>query len=161
VIVPRVDSRPGYQVLDREAQPVASIRLKVRPADLSATLTVVYPEIMGHLNAEGAQIAGPPFSRYHAMGGDEIDLEAGLPVTKPIAEKGRIKNGVLPGGKTVIGWHIGPYDKLKVAHEALQAHLAAEKLKSRGGPWEVYWTDPGVVPDPAKWRTQLFMPIEP
>ena len=29
-----------------------------------------------------------------------------------------------------------------------------------GGAWEVYWTDPGVVPDSSKWRTQLFMPIE-
>jgi AraC family transcriptional regulator len=105
-------------------------------------------------------MAGPPFSRYHAFGESEVDVEAGFPVAKPITEKGRIKNGELPAGKVVQGWHVGSYEKLSEAHEALRAHLAAKGLKARGGPWEVYWTDPGMVPDPAKWRTQLFAPIE-
>jgi effector-binding domain-containing protein len=157
---PKAGSRPAYEIVDREAQPVASIRLKCRPAEIAATMAVIYPEIMGHLNASSAKIAGPPFSRYHSVTADEIDLEAGLPVTKPIEEAGRVKNGELPAGKTVVAWHIGPYEKLKPAHEALQAWGAAQHLKSRGGPWEIYWTDPGVVPDPSKWRTQLFLPVE-
>lgn len=160
VQIPGTDSKPGYQILDRESQTVASVRLKVSPAELSTTLAVIYPEIMGHLNAEGAKITGPPFSRYHSFSGDEIDLEAGLPIAKPVAEKGRVKMGQLPAGRTVLGWHVGPYDNLKGAHEALRSWIDSQKLKPRGGPWEVYWTDPGVVPDPAKWRTQLFMPVE-
>ncbi len=160
VKIPRTDSQPEYQILDREAQDVASVRLKVRSADISATLAGIYPEIMGHLYAEGAKITGPPFSRYHSFSGDEIDLEAGLPIAEPVAEKGRVKMGQLPGGRTVIGWHVGPYDRLMGAHEALKAWLDGQNLKPRGGPWEIYWTDPGVVPDPAKWRTQLFLPIE-
>jgi AraC family transcriptional regulator len=157
---PRSASRPAYEVEDREPQAVASIRVKCREEDIGKTLALVFPEIMGHLNAEGAKIAGVPFSRYHGVAGAELDLEAGLPINKPIAETGRIKNSVLPGGRAVVTWHIGPYEKLKPAHEALKSYLDANALKSRGGPWELYWTDPGVVPDPAKWRTQLVMPIE-
>jgi AraC family transcriptional regulator len=155
------ESRPGYEIEEREVQNVASVRVKVRSADISATLAGIYPEIMGHLTAEGAKITGPPFSRYHGFSGDEVDLEAGMPIGKPVAEKGRVKMGQLPAGKTVVGWHVGPYDKLKTSHEALKAWIDGQKLVPRGGPWEVYWTDPGVVPDPAKWRTQLFMPVEP
>jgi effector-binding domain-containing protein len=55
---------------------------------------------------------------------------------------------------------VGPYDRLKDAHESLRKHVETNGLKPRGGPWEIYWTDPGVVPDPSKWRTQLFIPIE-
>ena len=62
-------------------------------------------------------------------------------------------------GKAVMAWHFGEYEKLAGAHEALQGYLAAHEMKARGGPWEVYWTDPGMVPDPAKWRTQIFAPI--
>lgn len=29
-----------------------------------------------------------------------------------------------------------------------------------GGPWEVYFTDLNEVPDPAQWRTQIFLPLE-
>ena len=34
-----------------------------------------------------------------------------------------------------------------------------DALEAAGGPWEVYWTNPGMVPDPAKWRTQIFAPL--
>jgi effector-binding domain-containing protein len=148
------------QIVERDAQRVASIRVKCKPDEISATLAVVLPEVMAHLNATGARMAGAPFSRYHAFGETEIDLEAGIPVAKPITEKGRVKNGELPAGKAVTAWHVGPYEKLGEAHGLLQAYVAANRLKPRGGPWEIYWTDPGMVPDPAKWRTQLFVAIE-
>ncbi|HEX5050321.1 MAG TPA: GyrI-like domain-containing protein [Planctomycetota bacterium] len=159
---PAVDAggKPIYQVVERQAQPVASIRVKCKPSEISATLAVVLPEVMAHLNATGAKMAGAPFSRYHTMGTDEIDLEAGIPVQKPIEEKGRVKNSELPAGKVATVWHIGPYDKLGSAHEALAAFAASKHLAVNGGPWEVYWTDPGMVPDSAKWRTQLFLPVK-
>ena len=78
----------------------------------------------------------------------------------PIAAKGRIANSELPGGRAATCWHVGPYEKLTEAHAGLQAWLAANKLTSRGGVWEVYWTDPGMVADKSKYRTQLFAPIE-
>ncbi len=148
-----------YQVVEREPQSVASIRVKCKPEAMSATLAEVLPEVCAHVNASGAKMTGMPFSRYHEIGG-EIDLEAGIPVAKPIAEKGRVKNSELPGGKAVMAWHIGPYEKLIDSHKSLRGYLDAHQLKSSGGPWEVYWTDPGMVPDPSKWRTQLFMPID-
>jgi len=154
------EGKATYQIVEREVQPVASIRIKCKPADISAQLSIVLPEVMAHLGASGGKMAGPPFSRYHAWGDDEIDLEAGIPVQKAITEKGRIKNSTLPAGKAVTCWHVGPYQDLGKAHTALQAWLEANKHTTRGGPWEVYWTDPGMVPDPAKWRTQLFAPIE-
>jgi effector-binding domain-containing protein len=154
------DGKPNYQVLDKKAQPVASIRMKVKAAEISSQLAVMLPEVMAHLNAVGAKMAGAPFSRYHTFDGDEIDLEAGIPVLAAFEAKGRVKNGELPGGKVVTCWHVGPYEKLEAAHRGLQAHVAEKGLKGRGGVWEVYWTDPGMVPDPAKWKTQLFAPIE-
>lgn len=154
------DGKPNYQVVDKQAQPVASIRVQVKPTKVAEELAIVLPEVMTHLNAIGAKMAGAPFARFHARSADEIDLEAGIPVQAPITEKGRVKNGQLPAGKVVMCWHVGPYEGLAAAHAALRAHLVEQKLKERGGAWEVFWTDPGMVPDPAKWKTQLFAPIE-
>jgi hypothetical protein len=39
------------------------------------------------------------------------------------------------------------------------AYLDEHGLERRGAPWEEYWTDPGMEPDPAKWRTKLVWPI--
>ena len=154
------DGKPIYSEVVREVQLVASIRVRCKTADISAELAILLPEVMEHLNATGAKVAGAPFSRYHAFGADEVDLEAGIPVQQRIDEKGRVKNSQLPAGKTISCWHIGPYDKLSVAHEGLQQRLVATQRKARGGPWEVYWTDPGMVPDASKWKTQLFAPVE-
>lgn len=154
------DGKPNYQVVERQAQPVASIRVKIKPGEISAQLGILLPEVLAHLNAVGARMAGPPFSRYHGVSDTEIDLEAGIPVAQPFAAKGRVQNGELPAGKVVSCWHVGPYDGLTAAHAGLQAHLAKNGLKARGGVWEVYWTDPGMVPDPAKWKTQLFAPVQ-
>jgi effector-binding domain-containing protein len=121
---------------------------------------VLLPEVMAHVTAARGKIAGPPFSRYHSWSETEIDLEAGIPVQQPVAAKGRVASSELPAGKAVTCWHVGPYDGLGAAHAGLQAHLAAQRLQARGGAWEVYWTDPGMVKDQAKWKTQLFAPIE-
>lgn len=151
---------PGYQVVEREAQAFACIRVECKRAEMGATLAVIYPEIMTHLNAIGVRITGVPILRYLKTGADEVEIEAGLPVAQAVAEKGRIRNGQLPAGRTLVGWHFGPYEGLPAAHRALTAHAAERQLKPRGGSWEVYWTDPGVVPEPARWRTQLFLPVE-
>jgi effector-binding domain-containing protein len=160
VIPPSADDAPAYQVVEREAQAFAGIRVACKTAELGATLAVLYPEIMSHLNAIGVRITGVPILRYLEVGPDELEIEAGLPVAQPVAEKGRIRNGELPAGRTLVGWHFGPYEGLAAAHRALAAHAAERKLKPRGPSWEVYWTDPGVVPEPARWRTQLFLPVE-
>jgi len=164
---PKAKSRPvpsqdaaTCEVVDRQPQPVASIRVRCKSSEISKTLAVLLPEVMGQITATGGKIAGPPFSRYHGFTDQEVDLEAGMPVAKAITEKGRVKNGELPGGKVATAWHIGPYEQLSGAHTVLAKWVAERGLKAGSGPWEVYWTDPGMVPDPQKWRTQLFLPIE-
>lgn len=156
------DGKPNYQIVEMKAQAVASIRTKVKVTEISTQLAVLLPEVGLQLAASGVRPAGAPFARYHAVADGEVDLEAGIAVSKPIQEsdKSRVKNSELPAGKAVSCWHIGPYDQLGVTRAALTAHLAAEKQKARGGVWAVFWTDPGMVPDPAKWKTQLFAPIE-
>ncbi len=157
---PAPGEAPSYRVLERDAQPFAGIRLTCKTAEVGATIAVLLPEVMAHLYATGAGVAGVPFLRYHKTGDSEVEIETGFPVAKRIEEKGRIRNGELPGGRTIVGWHVGPYEGLPAAHSALAAYAAENRLKPRGGSWEVYWTDPGVVPDPSKWRTQLFLPVE-
>lgn len=154
------EGKPTYQIVEREAQPVVSIRVKCKPSEITRELGTILPEVMNHLTVVGATHAGPPFSRYHAWGETEIDLEAGIPVTGPVQVKGRLQNSSLPAGKAVTAWHIGPYEQLTVAYEGLRRYLDAHQYVTRGGPWELYWTDPGMVPDKAKWRTQLFAAIE-
>lgn len=152
--------KPTYQIVERTAQPVASIRTKVAAARIADELAILLPEVNTYLQSIGATPAGAPFVRYHAVTTTEVELEAGIPVRAAVPGKGRIQSAELPAGRAVTAWHIGPYDRLDAARAALEAHVTTARLRPRGAPWAVFWTDPGMVPDSAKWRTQLFAPIE-
>lgn len=61
--------------------------------------------------------------------------------------------------KALVAWHFGPYDKLSETHQRMMAYLEANGLERRGAPWDEYWTDPGMEPDPSKWRTKVVWPV--
>lgn len=150
----------GFQVIAVDRQPAATIRVKVKPGEVSRTLAVILPEVMAHLTESGARTAGAPFARRHGESGGLVDLEAGLPVAEPIAPKGRVKASELPGGRAAAAWHIGPYDALPEVHAKLGAWMKSQSLEASGGAWEVYWTDPGLQPDPTQFRTQILWPVK-
>ena len=142
------------------AQPTLSIRLEIPADQVSRTLAVVLPEVGGAVAALGAEMTGPPFSRYHRNNGRTIDLEAGIPVKRKVEGKGRVKASELPAGRVAVTWHVGPYDSLPKSYARLESWLKAQPLKTRGGYWEIYWTDPGIEPDPARWRTKVLWPVD-
>lgn len=138
---------------------IAAIRLTCKQADLQKTLAVLFPEVIEHVMSSGAEMAGPPLVRYYSFG-EEIDLEAALPVRAPIEPAGRVKPATLPAGEAVIAWHVGPYDRLGETHERVKAWIEPRALEARSACWEEYWTDPGMEPDPAKWRTRVVRPVQ-
>jgi len=151
----------AYEVGVREVQPQAmvSIRVTTTPAEIGGVLGEVLPEAWGYLEERGIHPAGPPFARYHEFREDRVEVEAGLPVAEAVTGEGRISAGTLPGGEVAATWHVGSYDTLSTAYEALEAWIGGQGRKPAGAPWEVYWTDPGETPDPAEWKTEVLWPI--
>lgn len=147
------------EVKDLDAQPVVTVRTTTRPEQVAATLGELLPEVWTYVFSQDARPAGPPFTRYHRYEADAVELEAGVPVSAPVASAGRIAAGTLPAGPAAITWHAGPYDTLSNAYEAVEAWLAAGGRRPGGAPWEIYWSDPGAEPDPAKWHTELVWPL--
>jgi effector-binding domain-containing protein len=144
------------------AQPVATIRLEIDATKVSATLAQLLPEVGRAISGQKVEIIGPPFSRYHVIDAARgtIDLEAGIPVRAPIQPSGRVKPSELPAGRAATTWHVGSYHQLQQSYDRLAAWMDGEALTERGGFWEIYWTDPGLEPDPSTWRTQILWPVE-
>jgi effector-binding domain-containing protein len=152
----------SYEIEIRTVTPqhVVSIRTKCHVAELGAMLSEILPEVWRYIRKSGVAPSGPPFTRYHGFDDDRVDIEGGLPVPMPLAGEGRIVAGTLPGGPVATTIHFGPYDKLPDAHDALHVWIHEQHKNSAGPQWELYWTDPGLEPDPSKWKTELMWPIE-
>ncbi|MCC7169812.1 MAG: GyrI-like domain-containing protein [Planctomycetes bacterium] len=159
----RIAPEKGGDVTIESVEPlvVVSVRATVKADEISRQLARMLPEVGGAVAQSGAEMTGPPFTRYHGgLDTPELDIEAGIPVKRRVETKGRAVLSELPGGKVATTWHIGPYGELPKTYALLQAWMKEHAVESAGGPWEIYWTDPGLEPDPLKWRTQILWPIK-
>ncbi len=142
-----------------EERHFASIRVQCRYAEIQATLAAILPESMEAVTSRGATIAGVPSVRYYNYDLEALDIEGGIPVAAPIESKGRVRTTTLPGGRAVVAWHVGPYTTLGEMHTRIDAYMKEHGLVRGSAPWEEYWTDPGMEPDPGKWRTKVVYPV--
>ncbi|MEM9491743.1 MAG: GyrI-like domain-containing protein [Myxococcota bacterium] len=142
-------------------QPALSIRDQAAPVDLQSRLTALIPRLVAHAMANQVEVAGPPFVRYHARSDTMIDFEAGIPVLVPGDGTDDIRPVALPAGPAIATVHVGRYEELPGAHQALAAWADSAGRKRAGPPWEVFMTNPLVERDPARWQTKVFLPLAP
>lgn len=138
-------------------QPTAVVRRTVPLAEVAEWMPRSYETIFGYLSGTGVAPAGPPYARY-AIHGGSIDIEAGVPVSSPIAGDDAVRPGRLPGGPAAVTLHRGPYETVDQAMAALGRWVAEHGYRPRGQPFESYLTDPVAEPDPVDWRTVVVMP---
>jgi effector-binding domain-containing protein len=156
----------GVEVRELDAQPVLSIRATIPVAQLGEAMGDRMLALGSYLQERGAQVAGPPFVRYHMFGETEADMETGVPVVEPVAGEGRIVSGALPGGPAVTTSHVGAHERLGEAYGRIAEWMQEHGSEASGPGWEVYhWIDLGKELDPSSWaspagRTQLVQPIK-
>jgi effector-binding domain-containing protein len=153
------------RIEERAAQPYAGIRRRVAMDGLGGAIDEALPALFGWLAERGVPPSGPPFIRYYVIDMDrELDVEMAVPA-EVTAGDGRIRAGVLPGGRYVVLRHTGPYDGLVASNAALlrwadEQGIALDSWDTADGTaWrgraEHYLTNPAEEPDPAKWMTDV------
>ncbi len=70
-----------------------------------------------------------------------------------------IQAGEIPGGKAVTCMHIGPYDQVGGAYEAVQKWVEANSYIPVGVAYEFYLNDPQTTP-PSELQTQVVFPLQ-
>jgi effector-binding domain-containing protein len=146
-----------YQVKSREvpAQHVATIRERVAMTAIAKAMGEGFGEVARAAEAAGAEIDGLPFAIYHEMDAEEVDVELGFPVEGQV-NVGRVHSATLPGGRAACTVHMGPYEQVGAAYEAVNRWVQEHGGRVSGVPREVYLNEPSedVVP-----LTEVQIPI--
>lgn len=146
-----------YQVVSREvpAQRVATIRARVLMSMIGEAIGEGFGEVARAAEAAGAEIDGLPFAIHHEVDPGGIDLELGFPVLGEV-EVGRVHSTTLDGGRVACVVHMGPYEEVGAAYDALTRWVQLHGERVVGPPREVYLNEPaeGVVP-----LTEVQMPL--
>jgi effector-binding domain-containing protein len=132
------------------AQPTAVVRFKAQRSELSRVVPACCGEVWNYLRAAGAPRPG----RHVALYWDgEINLEVGVEMDQPFVAGDRVVSSTIPSGLVATTVHLGTYDRLSDAHEAIRQWRSAHGYSFAGPSWEIYghWND-----DPAQLRTDIF-----
>lgn len=151
-----------YEVRTSQLAPqlTAVVRGEMTEAQLPLWLPEAYAAVFSYLATAGVPAIAPPFARY-TFQGDTVEVEAGAAVSEAVAGEGRVQPSSLPGGPAAMTTHIGSYEQLDKAVEAVTRWLGSRNLQPAGSHWEVYLTDPNAEPDPERWRTEVVVPYQP
>lgn len=136
-----------------ESIPLAVLQRQVHQSELSR----VVPECCGLVwNVMRAQHAKA--GRHVAIYWDgAIRLDVGVEIEGPFTEDGNVVRSATPSGTVAWVTHLGPYNALGAAHQAIHDWSKASHHQLAGPNWEIYghwrkeWDD-----DPSRIRTDVF-----
>ena len=147
------------QLSDRKAQHTLVIHKRASVEKLPHVLGPAWGAIIQYAGANGLAPSGPPFVGYHNMDMQDLDIEIGFPFSTVLSGQGEVQAGTLPGGKAAECLHVGPYDKIAAAYEALQEWLEEKGHLPTGIAYEFYLNDPQTT-RPEELRTQVVFPLK-
>jgi effector-binding domain-containing protein len=148
------------EIRDVARRDAAVIRLSCPPDAISGAMGSAFGRVFESVGRSGGVPAGPVFARYLAFTDELVDFECGVALLAPYAGNGDVTASEVGGCEAAVGMHVGPYDRLHETYAAMQSWIEAQGRRPAAVMWEVYLTDPEAEPDPGKWRTEVFWPVE-
>ena len=147
------------KLLELPDQPTLVMRSTMPAGKLPEFFGKAYGGIMAYLSQLGEYPAGMPFGAYFNLDMNALDVEAGFPVARKIEGKGEIQAGLIPGGKFISTLHVGAYDSVKPAYDALAQWAKDNGYEPKGVVYEYYLNDPSADPS-IKPETEIRFPIK-
>jgi len=134
-------------------------------SDMASKMGPMFGQVSGFIEANGLPSSGMPFTIYHEI--DEtagtVIFSTGIPVREQIT---------MPNGSNVLCGYMPPltalkttlkgdYKNLAAAYAIAAAYMTENELLAHptARMFEVYTIDPGLEPNPAKWVTEIYMPM--
>jgi effector-binding domain-containing protein len=147
-----------YDITEETDPPrhLAVVRFSATPEQIPDRMAAAFGTVFGYLARNGVTPSGPPIGCYDT-GSDTFVVRAGCMVDDPIEPDGDVERYDLPGGDALSTVHVGPYDDLEHAYEALQARAGALGRELSPVMWEEYLTGPEVAPE--EMRTVIHWPL--
>jgi len=152
----RSDTIMSYEITTEKvtSQPIASIDVHASPEELGGLIPRLLDEVWTQLEAAGIDRLARNVVIYYD---EEVHLEAGIEAPADFQGQDRVESSSTPAGLAARTVHMGPYERLGDAHEALRRWCAEHGHHTVGPVWEVYgeWND-----DTSKLRTEVYYLID-
>lgn len=152
----------GYEItIEHEpGRHLAVMRFESTPEEMPAKMGGAFGTVAAHLRGAGVPITGPAVSCYQMLE-DHFEVASGFVVAGPFEPGGGVEPLQLPDVDVASTTHIGPYDTLGRAYDALKDGVLelGRKVDESSVMWEEYLDGPQVPPE--RTRTLVHWPLLP
>jgi effector-binding domain-containing protein len=140
------------------SRPLAVVRRRAALKELGKVIPEACGSVWNVVRSQNIKGAG----RHVAVYLDNVfNLEIGVELEAPFAGHGEVVGSALPGGAVATTVHLGPYQQLSQAHEAIHQWCKQHGHTPVRPCWEIYghWLDEWNH-DPSKIRTDVYYPLK-
>lgn len=161
-LIEKEGSMPEQEIVVKRVDPVRGVGCRDRLP--IGEIGDFIGDVMAGAMMNGFTPAGPPMAVYHdpEFDPDAVDITFVVPAAgepRGATAAGRTLEAVsVPGGEVAVVIHVGPYDRLHEAYQALGAWIAAEGRAGAGPACEIYLTRPDEPGEPV---TEIRMALAP
>lgn len=144
----------AYEVAVKVVEPqlITAVRARVAIGEVGLKWKPALDQVWAFLKADGTLKPGHNLFLYHHPSARDLpmDVDFGVQVDRRFAATGNVRAVETPAGEIAWTLHVGPYDRLKQAHDAVHAWAGVHGRTIGGASWETYgdWNA-----DPAKLET--------
>jgi effector-binding domain-containing protein len=149
----------NIELKEKPKQFTLVIKRKTSIGELPKIIGECYMQIGKYLGELGEQPSNAPFVAYFNMDMENLDLELGFPVNKPLPGKGDIVSGEIPAGAFVTSLYKGPYSDMKNLYEEMMKWMGENGYEMSGAAYEYYLNSPAEVKDESEYLTMVELPV--
>jgi effector-binding domain-containing protein len=132
----------NYDVVVETAQPesVAAVRATVAIRGIAQAWKPALDQVWAFLKTNVELGPGHNLFLYHhpEHRNEAMNIDFGVQVARPFEQEGNVRCIETPAGEVARTVHVGPYDRLGDAHNAIHAWCATNNGKIVGASWEIY-----------------------
>jgi len=133
-------------------------------ADIGNKMGPMLGKVLGFMQQNKIGQAGMPFTIYNEWDDENgsVIFSTAIPISeRVIVTEGDVLCGYMAPTSAVKTVLLGNYTNLKEVYEKAHEYVAQNNLLMDPArkPFEVYANDPGNIPNPAEWRTEVYIPV--
>lgn len=151
--------KENIQIVENGDQHTISIRITTTIEELPNIIGTNYMKIMSYLKQLGEKPLDVPFTAYHNLDMQNLDVEMGFVVDKKLPDKGEIKSGIIPQGKRLTCMYKGLYDCMQEVYDEIMKWIADNKYVLQGVYYEYYYNSPEEVKE-SELLTKIVLPLK-
>lgn len=152
----------AHEIVTSIAEPrwLAAVRIVAQGGDISSLWKPALDDVWLFLSKRKGLSTGTNFFLYHHPKSwrDPLEADIGVLVKEPFEAAGTVRCVLTPAGEIATAHHIGPYETLGGAHEAILTWCKDNDRRYGDNSWEAYgdWND-----DQSKLETDVSYVLKP